>query len=152
MFKFTSLCGHFLREAERGVSLPDGVTHSVGEATLPGPWWTPLGECDAAINLAGHPIFTRWTAPVKSLIRESRLATTRNLVAALPRDRPFTLLSASGIGVYGDSGERELDEEAPLGRDFLAAVAREWEQEAAGKCSGEEEFLIYDLRKTADLR
>ena len=119
-----------LREGEQGKPLPPGVTHTVGDPMEPGPWWDPLRDCDAAINLAGHPIFTRWTAHVKVLIRDSRTATTRNLVAAIPRDRPFTLLSASGIGIYGDCKDRELDEDEPLGRDFLAGVARDWEAEA----------------------
>ncbi|MDF1552054.1 MAG: TIGR01777 family oxidoreductase [Deferrisomatales bacterium] len=119
-----------LRDQERRPPAAPVVTVSVGDPNLPGPWWEPLAGCDAAVNLAGHPIFCRWTAKVKALIRDSRIATTRNLVAALPGDRPFPLVSASGIGIYGDGGERELDEDSPRGGDFLARVAQDWEAEA----------------------
>jgi uncharacterized protein (TIGR01777 family) len=95
-----------------------------------GPWWDALADSDAAINLAGTPIFGRWDKETKRLIRDSRIRTTRNLVAAIPEGRPFTLLSTSAVGIYGDAGERELDESAPLGTDFLARVACDWEAEA----------------------
>ncbi len=95
-----------------------------------GPWWGELRRCDAAVNLAGEPIHGRWTPDKKARIRDSRVLTTRNLVDAVPPGRPFTLFSASAVGVYGDAGERELDEGAPPGEDFLARVAREWEEEA----------------------
>jgi uncharacterized protein (TIGR01777 family) len=32
--------------------------------------------------------------------------------------------------VYGDAGETELDESSPQGKDFLASLAAEWEEEA----------------------
>ena len=118
------------RPAERGIPLPAGVEVTEGDPSRRGPWWDPLEGCDAAVNLAGAPVFQRWDAAAKALIRESRLATTRNLVACLPGGRPFTLVSASGIGIYGDAGEEELDESAPHGQDFLARVAHEWEEEA----------------------
>jgi uncharacterized protein (TIGR01777 family) len=50
---------------------------------------------------------------------------------------PKVLLSGSAVGYYGDGGDRELDESAPSGNDFLAQVCVEWEAatgaaEAAG--------------------
>ena len=119
-----------VREKERQPPTETAITVSVGDPTRPGPWWQPLQQCDAAVNLAGHPIFNRWTPAVKELIRDSRVATTRNLVAALPENPPFTLVSASGVGIYGNCAERQLDETAPPGADFLARLAREWEAEA----------------------
>ncbi|MBE0617326.1 MAG: TIGR01777 family protein [Proteobacteria bacterium] len=109
---------------------PRGVRVVEGDPTEPGPWWDPVAECDAAINMAGANIFGRWTEARKSLIRESRLATTRNLVDAIPEGKPFTLSSTSAVGIYGDGGERELDETAAPGDDFLARLARDWEAEA----------------------
>jgi len=121
-----------IRPAEEGSPVTGGAATRVvvGEAQQPGPWWDLLGECDAAINLAGYPVFRRWTPRVKTLLRASRIDTTRNLVRAIPEDRPFTLVSASGIGIFGDSGERVLDEFAPPGTDFLSELALEWEAEA----------------------
>jgi len=126
--------GHTLvllaREAESAAGVPEGIEVVRGDPMQPGPWWDPVARCDAAVNLAGAPVFSRWDAAGKVAIRESRLATTRNLATRVPRDRPFSLVSASGIGIYGDAGERELTESSPPGGDFLARVAREWEDEA----------------------
>ncbi len=101
-----------------------------GDPSRWGPWWGEVRRCHAAVNLAGEPIHGRWTPDKKIRIRDSRVLTTRNLVDAIPPGRPFVLFSASAVGVYGDAGERKLDETAPAGRDFLARVAREWEAEA----------------------
>lgn len=119
-----------IRPAERLQAVPEGVEVVEGDPTERGPWWGATRECDAAVNLAGAPIYGRWTAQRKALIRESRLATTRNLVESIPGGKPFTLLSTSAVGIYGDSGERLCDESAPLGADFLASVAKDWEAEA----------------------
>ncbi len=115
---------------QRSPALEAADSVSVGEPGQAGAWWEPLRDCQAAVNLAGYPVFSRWTPRVKALLRESRIATTRNLVQALPRGTGFTLVSASGIGIFGDAGERVLDEDAPLGGDFLARLAADWEAEA----------------------
>ncbi len=44
--------------------------------------------------------------------------------------KTITLLRTSAVGYYGFHGDEELTEEAPPGHDFLATVAREWEEEA----------------------
>lgn len=120
------------RAQEKNRPIPAGVEVTTGDPLRPGTWWEGVSECDAAVNLAGSPVFSRWDPQVKAMLRESRLATTRNLVHAIPRGRPFTLVSASGIGIFGDAGEEILDESAPPGDDFLATVAREWEEVALG--------------------
>ncbi len=119
-----------VRAQEKDRPIPRGVEVVVGDPLRPGAWWDGVGECHAAVNLAGSPVFSRWDPQVKAMLRESRLATTRNLVHAIPKGRPFTLVSASGIGIFGDAGEEILDESASFGDDFLATVAREWEEEA----------------------
>jgi NAD dependent epimerase/dehydratase family enzyme len=40
------------------------------------------------------------------------------------------LVSASAIGIYGDSGTVNVDERSDLGDNFLARVARDWEASA----------------------
>jgi uncharacterized protein len=88
---------------------------------------------DAVVNLAGAPIAEgRWTAERKTLLRTSRIDTTRALVAALAKmnARPNVLVSASAIGVYGDRGDETLTEESEPGTGFLADVTRDWEAEA----------------------
>lgn len=89
-----------------------------------------LRGVDAVVNLAGESIGSgRWTRRRRAAIRESRLAATRSLVAAMGDGGPRVLVSGSASGYYG-AGEEAVDETAPPGRDFLASVCVEWEAEA----------------------
>ena len=91
-----------------------------------------LQECEGVVNLAGEPIFDkRWTSKQKKALYDSRIGTTRALVDSFKSVRPKTLVSASAIGFYGEGGERELDESAAGGDDFLAHICADWEKEAA---------------------
>ncbi len=107
-------------------------------------WADPTGEmppvealtgADAIVHLVGEPVAQSWSKEAKARIRDSRVSATRMLVAALREvpelRRPAVLISQSATGFYGPSGDRELDEDAPAGNDFLAGVVREWEAEAA---------------------
>ena len=98
-----------------------------------GAWEHCLNGADAVINLAGAPIAdAHWTDAYKRLLTESRVLTTRLLVEALSRQssKPHTLISASGIGYYGASDDRRLDEGAARGEGFLADLCLAWEAEA----------------------
>lgn len=84
----------------------------------------------AVVNLAGANLADgRWTKARKQTILSSRTHTTADLCAALATlpSPPRTLLSASAMGYYGDTGENQVDETSPAGNDFLAEVARQWE-------------------------
>jgi uncharacterized protein len=88
---------------------------------------------DAFINLAGAPIADgRWSAERKALLRSSRIETTRGLVRAMANmtPRPRVFISASAIGYYGDRGDEVLTENSAPGTDFLATLAKAWEDEA----------------------
>ena len=92
-----------------------------------------LDGIDAVINLAGAQIAQRWTDDAKRAIRESRINGTTALckaLAGLP-NKPKVLLSGSAIGIYGAHRDDPVDESSALGGDFLATVAREWEEAAA---------------------
>jgi NAD dependent epimerase/dehydratase family enzyme len=85
---------------------------------------------DAIIHLAGENIArARWSKNQKEAILQSRVKGTRLLVNAIIRLRPppRALLSASGIGIYGDRHNILLVENDQLGEGFLVDVAREWE-------------------------
>ncbi|MCG3127878.1 MAG: Epimerase family protein [Phycisphaerae bacterium] len=88
---------------------------------------------DAVVHLAGENIAARrWSARVKSAIRESRVEGTRLLadaIAGLERP-PKVLVCASAIGIYGDRGDDALGEESAPGKGFLSDVCRAWEQAA----------------------
>jgi len=97
---------------------------------------TSLEGSDAVIHLAGENIFGRWTEAKKQRIRDSRVRGTRlisNTLVALTRP-PTVLLAASAVGYYGDRGSQTLTESSSPGHDFLAGVAREWE-EATGSAA-----------------
>lgn len=100
------------------------------DTTRQGPWQEALEDVDAVINLAGRSIFKRWTKQYKTQIYDSRILTTRNLVDALPSNRPVVLCSASGVGIYGDRSDDRLGEDQPPAKDFLAGVSVDWEAEA----------------------
>lgn len=86
----------------------------------------------AVINLAGIPIFGRFTEKYKKLIYDSRIETTKNIVKAITesKEKPKFLVNASAIGYYGNRSEDLLNEEDLPGKDFLAKVCLDWENEA----------------------
>ncbi|HEX5909575.1 MAG TPA: TIGR01777 family oxidoreductase [Thermoleophilaceae bacterium] len=89
---------------------------------------------DAVVHLLGEPIAQRWSDDTKREIRDSRVLTTRNLVAVLrdldPAERPEVLVSQSAVGWYGARGDEKVDESEPVADDFLAQVCKDWEAEA----------------------
>ena len=128
---FLASGGHEVRRLVRSrASLGPGDVYwnpAAGEIDADG-----LDGLDAVVHLAGETVAERWTIAHKRAIRESRVQGTGLLartLAGLPRP-PRVLVSASAIGYYGDGGDRELDETSPAGSDFLANVAREWEEAA----------------------
>lgn len=91
-----------------------------------------LDGADAVVNLAGEPLADgRWTDARRARIRDSRIATTARIVAALSAENaPRTLVNASAVGYYGDRGDERLAEGAAPGSGFLAQLCREWEAAA----------------------
>ncbi|WP_203834883.1 TIGR01777 family oxidoreductase [Winogradskya humida] len=125
--------GHdIVRLVRRPASGPDEVTWqpSTGQVDP-----ACLVAADAVINLGGAGVGDkRWTASYKSLIRSSRVDSTGTLAHAIRKlpaeDRPKVLLQSSAVGWYGDTGDREVTEEAPAGSGFLSDVCRVWEAAA----------------------
>ena len=93
-----------------------------------------LSGLDAVVNLAGEPILGIWTAARKQKILESRVRGTGRIVEAITSGGSTvrTLVNASAIGFYGDTGERLVDEGAPRGSGFLADTCQAWEAAASG--------------------
>jgi uncharacterized protein (TIGR01777 family) len=101
--------------------------------------WDPMGGTidssalagvDAVVHLAGEGIGEkRWTEAQKRKIRDSRVIGTTVLAEALTQldPRPATLLTASGISVYGDRGDEVVTEATPPGTGFLPEVVEAWE-------------------------
>lgn len=128
--------GHSIVALSRSAEKPPGLAadevHSWNPQEGPPPQ-AALKGVDAVVSLAGEPLDARrWSEEQKKLIRDSRVITTRNLVAGLSaiKPTPRVLVSGSAVGFYGDRGDQELEESAPAGRGFMSDVCREWEQEA----------------------
>jgi uncharacterized protein len=91
-----------------------------------------LAGNDGVVHLLGEPVAQRWSDSARKEIRDSRVLTTRNLVAALEGadPRPGVLVSQSASGWYGPRRDEKVDESEPAAGDFLAQVCAEWEAEA----------------------
>jgi len=88
-------------------------------------------ELDAVIHLAGENVSKKgWSNEFKKEILESRVKGTELIVRTLSsfNDRPRTLVSASAIGIYGDTGSQWASETSDSGgKTFLSKVCQEWE-------------------------
>jgi uncharacterized protein len=93
-----------------------------------------LAGSDAVVHLLGEQIAQRWTDESRREIRDSRVLSTRNLVAALRQlpeaERPRALVSQSASGRYGARGGERVDESAEGADDFLGRVTADWEAAA----------------------
>jgi uncharacterized protein (TIGR01777 family) len=110
--------------------------------------WRPDRTFDAVINLAGEPIVDAWWSENrKQQLRASRIGLTEKLVQciAAAKQKPTVLLSGSAVGLYGNGGNKELDENARAGNDFAADLCRDWE---AAACAAEELGLRVCLLRT----
>ncbi len=106
-----------------------------GDPTRPGEWQSRVGNADVVVNLAGKRLVEpphRWTDARKRQLVQSRVESTRQVVAAIraASTTPAVLLSASAIVYYGDRAAEVLDESASPGDDFLAELSLEWEAAA----------------------
>ena len=105
------------------------------DPSKPGEWQERISGVDAVINLAGERIVDpprRWTPTRKKQLRSSRVNTTANIVDAIrsAKSPPGCFISGSAIGYYGPRGNDEVTESDGPGTDFLASLAREWEENA----------------------
>ena len=90
-----------------------------------------LEGVDAVFHLAGAGVGDkRWSAAYRSVILNSRLLGTTTIANACEQLQPEVFISASAIGYYGETGNREVTEVDRGGDDFLSIVCREWESVA----------------------
>lgn len=89
-------------------------------------------DLEGVIHLAGAGVADKsWTSARKKEILESRTESTKLLHQYLSQleSKPKAFISASAIGIYGDSGEVLMTEDSPQASDFLADVTKKWEKE-----------------------
>ena len=119
--------------AAAGARAGEKVSSAAWDGKNAGAWEKTLDGAEAVVNLSGESIANgRWTPARKLALIKSRIDSTRALVAAISRSaaRPKVLLNASAVGYYGDVPLGDAGEDAPQGRDFLAALCGQWEREA----------------------
>ncbi|HLP80786.1 MAG TPA: TIGR01777 family oxidoreductase [Nitrosomonas sp.] len=92
-----------------------------------------LHDCHAIIHLMGENLGEgRWTVDRKREIYESRIISTRKLVAAAPASLQ-TFVCGSAIGIYpGDTDDR-YDESYVMNSQpsFMQTICQDWEKEAS---------------------
>lgn len=89
-----------------------------------------ITHADYIIHLAGAGLAEeKWTATRKKEILSSRIDSTQLLLDSLQKADHHVkgFISASAIGIYGDSGDQLMSEESTYGDDFLAEVCKAWE-------------------------
>ncbi|MHA7652899.1 TIGR01777 family oxidoreductase [Mycobacterium sp. ML4] len=87
-----------------------------------------LTDVDVVVNLCGVNIGQRrWSGAFKQSLRDSRLAPTEVLAAAVADAGVGTMINASAVGYYGDTRDRVVDETDAAGRGFLAQLCVDWE-------------------------
>lgn len=124
---YLETCGHRVTRLERGSgpknwNLEQGLVDPQLHAGV-----------DAIVHLAGENITAqRWSPEQRTRLRDSRVRATGRLCQSVLRMNPppQTFISASGIGFYGDTGDKIIDETAPPGTGFLGELARDWEAAA----------------------
>lgn len=93
-----------------------------------------MESIDAVVNLAGATTGRiPWTKNYKQQIVDSRINSTKTLVAAInsAKNPPKVLVSGSASGYYGEGGNLWLNEDSPKGEGFLSDLANNWEIEAS---------------------
>ncbi|MCI4675371.1 TIGR01777 family oxidoreductase [Candidatus Mycolicibacterium alkanivorans] len=87
-----------------------------------------LEGVDAVINLCGVNVGEkRWSGAFKQILRDSRIAPTEVISAAVVDAGVPVLINAGAVGYYGDTRSRVVDEMASPGTGFLARLCVDWE-------------------------
>jgi uncharacterized protein len=91
-----------------------------------------LTGVDAVVNLCGVNVGgARWSGAFKQSLRDSRIAPTEVLSAAVADAGVPALINASAVGFYGDTRDRIVDETSGPGAGFLARLCIDWEAATA---------------------
>ena len=88
-------------------------------------------KIDCIIHLAGANVMEKqWSTSYKKEILESRILSILLLSSYLKKQnhRPKTFISASAIGIYGNTKNHLVKEEDANGKDFLSEVCKKWEK------------------------
>ena len=80
------------------------------------------------VHLAGAGLGDRpWTPHHRRTVLDSRVTGTTTIARAVADAGVPILLSASGVGYYGNPGDTVVDESAPAGTTYISEIAQRWE-------------------------
>jgi uncharacterized protein (TIGR01777 family) len=121
---------HIVVLGRGGARYEEGVEYLQWDGRTLGDWASAIDGAEAIVNLTGKNINCRDTAHSRREIISSRVDSVRALGDAIRQcaTPPKVFVQASGVGYYGDTGNRAVDEDAPHGTDFPAEVCRRWEE------------------------
>jgi len=107
----------------------NGVDYLQWDGKTLGDWASALEGAEAVVNLAGKNINCRHTSENRREIIRSRVDSVRVLGEALANcATPAAIfVQASGVGYYGDTGDKVVNETGRAGDDFPAEVCGQWE-------------------------
>jgi hypothetical protein len=107
----------------------DGVNEILWDGKNSGGWVQFLDGAEAVVNLAGRSVHCLHTPDNFREIIESRVNSVRAIAAAFHQiqNPPRVWVQASGIGFYGDCGDRLCDENTPQGSGNLPEICQHWE-------------------------
>lgn len=139
---------HFrVHRLSRAASDPSkGVYHwdpSKGEIDL-----NAFNDADVVINLAGESIAgALWTPWRRRKIVNSRIHSTALLARTLKNhpNKVTLVINASATGIYGDTGDKIMNEESPTAQDFLGITCQRWEHEAKAFSNAHIRTVIYRI-------
>ena len=90
-----------------------------------------INDVDIIVHLAGEGIADKyWSAERKAQLIDSRtksIALLYNLLEHRP-NKVTSIISASGVGYYGDHADQVLNEDMPPATDFLGECCTAWEK------------------------
>ncbi|MFQ5893077.1 MAG: NAD-dependent epimerase/dehydratase family protein, partial [Nitrospinota bacterium] len=100
------------RSPEKAASLERlGAAATLGDLTQPATFRQAAARCDVIVHLATPTFIGRIGQRRVRILGEQKLSQTKNLLAAASGDTPVIL--SEGILVFGECGQRRVDETAP---------------------------------------
>ena len=90
-------------------------------------------KIDTIINLAGTNLDAkRWSGKFRKEIYDSRIESTGKIIGLIKDmpSKPEVLINASGVDYYGNTGDKDIDENSPHEDSFIGNLVYDWEQEA----------------------
>ncbi len=129
-----ALCSYLSTAGHRVIRLVRHTPRSADER-----FWNPesgeispdaFDSIDVVVHLAGENIAARrWSPSYKNKLRDSRVRTSKLLASAIGSlsQKSKAFIAASGVGIYGDTGDSCANDSTPAGEGFLAQLASEWE-------------------------